>query len=209
MPRIYDVTRTIGPTLRIWPGEAPFAFEQILSLDKGDTVNLTRLNLSAHTGTHMDAPWHTEPQRVHPADLPLEPYLGPARLVTVRREAGGIVPADLGLSSLAGTPRLLLHTWYSDVPDDEWSSEFIYPTVELIDWLAAQGGVLLGVDMPSVDAFDSPDLPGHHCLARHGIRNVELMRFQAVPDGIYELVALPLKLAGVCGGPLRAVLREM
>ena len=150
----------------------------------------------------MDAPWHTEPVDIHPADLPLETYIGPARLVTVARKAGGIVPADLGLDTLGGTPRLLIHSWYSDVPDNEWSSDFIYPSVELVDWLAAQGVILLGVDMPSVDAFGSPDLPSHHRLAHHDIRQVETMMFKGVPDGVYELVALPLKVAGVCGGPL-------
>ena len=209
MPRYYDVSRTISPTLRVWPGEEQFSFQQMLFLDKGDSVNLTLWKIGAHTGTHMDAPWHTEPVDIHPADLPLETYIGPARLVTVARKAGGIVPADLGLDTLAGTPRLLIHSWYSDVPDNEWSSDFIYPSVELVDWLAAQGVILLGVDMPSVDPFGSPDLPSHHRLAHHDIRQVETMMFKGVPDGVYELVALPLKVAGVCGGPLRAILREL
>jgi arylformamidase len=209
MPRIYDVSRTISPTLRVWPGEDPFAFEQLLFLERGDAVNLTKLSLSAHTGTHMDAPWHTEPVDIHPADLPLETYIGPARVVTVERQTGGIVPADLGIESMDGIPRLLIHSWYSDVPDDEWRPDFVYPTVELADWLAAEGVILLGVDMPSVDPYGSADIPCHHRLAQHDIRQVETMMLKGVSDGVYELVALPLKLADVCGGPVRAILREM
>ena len=79
----------------------------------------------------------------------------------------------------------------------------------LIDWLAAQGGVLLGLDSPSVDRFDSKELPCHHRLRHHGIATLEYLALAGVPDGRYELVALPLKIAGVCGSPVRAMLRRM
>ncbi len=209
MPRIYDVSRTISPTLAVWPGDEPFSAERQLDLARGDRVNLTRLSFSPHVGTHMDAPWHTEPVERHPADLPVDIYLGPARVVSVPRRAGAITPADLGEIALAGVPRLLIHTWYSDQTDEQWSPDFVYPSVELIDWLAEQGVILLGLDSPSVDAFTSADLPGHHRLAHHGIANLENLCLKGVPDGLYELIALPLKLAGVCGSPVRAVLREL
>ena len=143
-----------------------------------------------------------------PADLPLAPYIGPAHVVTVERRQGGIVPADFDGHDLSGTRRLLIRTWVSDQADEDWPDDFPYPTLELADWLAARGVVLLGVDMPSVDRPDSDDLPVHHRLYAHGIANLELLNLRGVPDGVYELIALPLKMAGVCGSPVRAVLRE-
>lgn len=209
MAQLFDITRTVSPALAVWPGDALVTFHQELSLAAGDAVNLTTLSLSAHAGTHMDAPWHTEGVPVHPADMPLEPFLGLARVVSVARRAGGITPADLDGHDLAGAQRVLLHTWYSDVPDERFDPAFPYPTPELIDWLADRGAILLGLDMPSVDAFGGEGLPGHHRLFARGLSVLENLVLRGVPDGEYELIALPLKLAGVCGGPVRAILRAL
>ena len=135
-----------------------------------------------------------------------QPFLGRAQVVTVRRQRGGILPDELP-PLLAPVERLLLHSWVSELPDHQWPQDFPYPTPELIHWLADQGAVLLGVDMPSVDAYESKSLPCHHLLYAQGMRHLELLRLAAVPDGIYELIALPLKMAGVCGSPVRAILR--
>ncbi|MBN2472943.1 MAG: cyclase family protein [Anaerolineae bacterium] len=210
MPQLYDITRTLSPAIAVWPGDSSFSTTQQSSLEAGDMVNVYRLAFSAHTGTHIDAPWHTEPQRVHPADLDLTPFIGPARVVTITRREGGITPADLARYDLAGVQRLLLHTWYSDeIPDERFDEGFVYPTPELMDWLADQGGLLLGVDMPSVDPFGSSTLEGHHRQFARGLRNIENLFLRGVPDGAYELIALPLKIAGVCGCPVRAILRSL
>ncbi|MBN1201017.1 MAG: cyclase family protein [Anaerolineae bacterium] len=208
-PRIYDISRTIAPSLAVWPGDTPFGFSYAMRKRDGMAVNLTTLTLSPHTGSHADAPYHIADDGVHPADLPLAPYIGPAHVVTITREHGGIVPADFDGHDLSGVKRLLIHTWVSDLPDNQWPDEFPYPTVELVDWLADMGAVLLGLDCPSVDSFDSKDLPCHHRLRARGMLNLETLRLAGVPDGMYELIALPLKLAGVCGSPVRAVLREL
>jgi arylformamidase len=204
---IYDISRPISPQLAVWPGDAPFSYEAVLSKQDGHSVNLTTLTLSAHTGSHADAPFHYDDNGEHPADMPLEKYIGPAQVVSLSRQSGGIVPTDFADVEVGKVPRLLLHTWCSDLPAEHWPENFPYPTVELIEWLAAQNVVLLGVDMPSVDAFDSQTLDGHHALYHHGIVNLESLYLQHVPDGIYELIALPLKLAAVCGSPVRAILR--
>mgnify|MGYP000978964325 CR=1 FL=1 len=209
MSTLYDITRTISPELAVWPGDTPFSCQHVARKEEGSSVNLTTLTLSAHTGSHADAPYHYESGTSHPAELPLEPYLGPAHLVTIDRRSGGIVPADFDGRDLDGVQRLLIHTWVSDLPDGQWPEDFPYPTVELIDWLAGQGVVLLGVDMPSVDEFTSKTLPCHHRLLDRRMLNLETLCFRGVPDGVYELIALPLKLAGSCGSPVRAVLRPL
>ncbi len=209
MGDLYDISRTIAPDTAVWPGDSPFSIEQLYDMREGASVNLTTLTLSPHTATHADAPWHTSAEGAHPAALDLSLYLGAAHVVHVTRRHGGITPADLGGFAPDRVERLLLRTWCSDLPDDRWPDDFPYPTVELIDWMVARGGVLLGVDMPSVDAFDSTDLPGHARLRAHGMANLELLALGGVPEGRYELIALPLKLDGVCGSPVRAVLREL
>jgi len=207
--RTYDISRTISPALAVWPGDAPFRYEHILQRRDGASVNLTTLTLSPHTGSHADAPYHFLDGAPHPADLPLDPYLGPAHLLTVSRRSGEIVLADLAGHDLRGARRVLLRTWVSALPDDAWPENFPYPALDLVDWLAAQGVILLGLDSPSVDAFDSTELPCHHRLWEHGMLHLEALRLAGMPDGVYELIALPLKLAGVCGSPVRAVLREL
>ena len=206
---LYDISRTISPELAVWPGDTPFSFQQVLDLRAGNSVNLTSMTLSPHAGSHADSPWHYVDVERHPADAPLDKYIGPAHVVTVARQHGGIVPDDLIGSDLSGMQRLLIHTWISDLPDHEWTTEFPYPTVELADWLAVRGVVLLGVDMPSMDRFDDQQLGCHHRLYEHGIVNLESLMLAAVPDGIYELIALPLKIAGICASPVRAVLRPL
>ncbi len=209
MPRLYDISRTLSPALTVWPGDTSFSLEHKLRLSEGASVNLTTLTLSAHTGTHADAPYHYTVVGEHPSELPLEKYLGPAHVATITKQHGGITPADFDKHRLDGMQRLLIHTWVSLWPDDRFPEDFPYPTVELIDWLGEKGVVLLGVDMPSVDYFGSKELECHHRLYQHGIANLETLRLAGVPDGVYELIALPLKIAGACGSPLRAVLREL
>ncbi|MBX3064007.1 MAG: cyclase family protein [Anaerolineae bacterium] len=204
--RIYDITRTVSPSLAVWPGDAPFSFQQILDKKSGNSVNLTTLTMSAHVGSHADAPWHYDDDGEHPDQMPLEKYVGAAHVITIERREGGIIPADFDGHDLSGLQRLLIHTWVSDLPDSQWPHDFPYPTVELIDWLSLKGVVLLGVDMPSVDRFDDEQLPCHHRLYHHRIVNLETLNLKDVPDGVYQLIALPLKLQSVCASPVRAVL---
>ncbi|MCB9437052.1 MAG: cyclase family protein [Anaerolineales bacterium] len=206
---IYDISRTISPTLKVWPGDEPFSYQPVLKLSEGASVNLMTLTMSAHTGTHADAPFHHEPVNIHPSALDITTYIGPAHVVSIERQHGGIVPEDFAHADLTGVKRLLVHTWVSDLPDDEWSQDFPYPTPAFIEWMAELGIILLGVDMPSVDRFDDPTLQCHHLLYKHNIRNIETMCLRGVPDGVYELIALPLKVDHVCGSPLRAILRTL
>jgi arylformamidase len=209
MTHIYDITRTISPSLAVWPGDIPFSFEHVLGRRAGDPINLTVLKMGAHTGSHIDAPYHYDDAGAHPAKLSLERYIGPAHVATITRQHDGIVPEDFAGHDLAGMERLLIHTWASDLSDGQWPEHYPYLTLELIDWLTVRGVILLGVDMPSVDQFEDNRLSCHHHLNRHGIAILETLTLAGVPDGVYELVALPLKLAGVCGSPVRAILRTM
>jgi arylformamidase len=204
---LFDITRTVNPQTPVWPGDQSFSATPVLAIADGDSVNLTTLTLSPHTGTHMDAVFHTQRDGAHPAQMALEPYIGPARVVHVGQAAGPIAIDALPAMDWSLAPRLLLRTPVSELPPDVWPDPFPYLSVELIDWAAAQGIRLIGLDSPSVDAFDSKSLPCHQRLGHHGIVNLESLALAGVLDGVYELVALPLKLDLACGSPVRAILR--
>lgn len=206
---LYDITRTISPTLKVWPGDAQYRVNPVLKLHEGAAVNLTTLTLSSHTGTHADAYFHYTKDGAHPAEMPLEQYIGPARVVTVTKRDGPLEEADFAPGILEGARRLLIHSHVSDLPDDVWPDLFPYPSVALIDYLGTQGCVLIGLDSPSFDELASTALEGHHALARNRIVNLETLNLRGVPDGDYELSALPLKLDEACGSPVRAVLRSL
>jgi arylformamidase len=209
MGEIYDITRTVSPRTAVWPGDSPYRVEHLLRREEGGSVNLTTISLSPHTGTHADAYYHYEDQSAHPAQMPLAAYIGRARLVTVAKSDGALLPQDFESGILSGVERLLIHSAVSDLDDETWATEFPHLSVELIDFLARQGAKLIGLDSPSVDAFESTELPCHHALRRHRMVNLESLYLRGVPDGDYELIALPLKLDLTCGSPVRAVLRAL
>lgn len=202
---IYDITRPVTATLPVWPGDTPFSVTPVLRKAEGASVNLTTLKTTAHLGTHADAYYHYADDGVFIGAMPLDAYIGPARVVTVARSDGPLLPEDVG--DVAGAQRLLIHSAVSDL-GEVWPEQFPYLSVALIDWLAQSGIRLIGLDSPSVDAFDSKDLPCHHALRRLGMVNLESLYLRDVPDGDYELIALPLRLDGACGSPVRAILRK-
>ncbi len=206
---LYDITRTITLDLQVWPGDTSFSAAHALRLEEGASVNLTTLTLSAHTGSHADAYYHYRVDGAHPMDMPLEAYIGKARVVTVTKQDGALLPKDFAHIDLTGAERLLIHSAVSDLPDYQWPQRFPYLSVELIDYLASLDIRLIGLDSPSVDAFDSTDLPCHQALYRHKMVNLETLFLRDIPDGMYELIALPLKLDLACGSPVRAVLRSL
>ena len=206
---IYDITRPVNAQTAVWPGDQPYRLRHSLRRSEGASVNLTALEATLHLGTHMDAWYHSDDDGATAAQMPLAACIGPARLVTVACNDGPLEPADLAHVSLAGVQRLLLRSAVSELAADVWPLAWPWPGAALIEELAAGGLRLLGLDSPSVDHGDSKDLPGHHALRRHGIVTLESLWLSDVPDGDYELVALPLRLENACASPVRAILRDL
>ena len=205
---LYDITRTVSSELPVWPGDTPYNITHTMRKAAGEAVNLTTMQATLHLGTHADAYYHFADEGAFVDAMPLTAYIGPALVVTVDRDDGSLQPEDFAHVDVTGAERLLIHSPVSAM-GDEWPERFPYLSVGLIDWLAALDVILVGLDSPSVDAFDSPDLPCHHALRRHNMVNLETLNLHGVPDGRYELVALPLKLHGACGSPVRAILRTL
>jgi arylformamidase len=202
---LYDVSRPLAATTACWPGDTATAFGLGWRIRDGASVNVGTLTASVHAATHCDAPFHYDDAGPTVDRLPLTSFLGPAWLVDVAGCPGRWRERLEGLD-LAAAPRVLFRT-------GGWPGSGVFPESvpvmepELPGWLGGRGVVLVGVDLPSVDALDSKALANHHALGRHGIAIVEGLWLAGVPEGRYELIALPLKIAGADGSPVRAVLR--
>ncbi len=205
--RIHDISRPLRAGLGVWPGDTPFSFDFVARIRDGSSVNVGRIEMSVHSGAHVDAPLHFEDGAPDVASVPLDRYLGPCVVADVRPTRRGIVPGDLppSLDADARATRRVLLRSYAARPA-EFDEGMAHATPELAAWLEERGVVLLGIDTDSMDAFESKDLPAHHRLARAGIAILEGIDLSAVAVGRYDLVALPLRIAGADGSPVRAVL---
>ncbi|MFZ0545040.1 MAG: cyclase family protein [Candidatus Promineifilaceae bacterium] len=208
MTTYIDISRTLFPGTAVWPGDTPFELRQMLKRSQGDSVNLTTLVTSAHTGTHVDAPHHFSDDSTGIDEMALRIYWGPAQVVTVAKTGGPLYPADFAAYDLRQAERILVRSSAEKREESEFPSEFIYPSPELADFLHEQGIILFGSDAPSMDAQDDDALPGHRALLRNGIAILEWLNLSETADGLYELSALPLKIAGGDGSPVRAALRK-
>jgi arylformamidase len=166
------------------------------------------LTLSPHTGAHADAPLHYDADGAASGALSLEPYLGPCRVI----HAVGVRPLvrweHLAHALDALPPRVLVRT-YRRMPFDRWDADLPALAPETIERLADAGVLLVGIDSASIDPADSKPLPSHQVIRRRGLRVLENLLLDAVPEGDYELIALPLKLTTADASPVRAVLREL
>ncbi|MEZ4517909.1 MAG: cyclase family protein [Chloroflexota bacterium] len=157
--RLIDISRSLNPTIAVWPGDTPLELQRKASLAEGDTVNLTTLVVSSHTGTHVDAPYHFLDDGPTLETVDLSVYWGPAQVVTVTKEAGALVPADFAHADLTLAPRLLVHSKASHKDPTQFHHDFVYPSPELADFLWIAGIILYGADAPSMDASDSETPP--------------------------------------------------
>lgn len=204
---IYDLSPTIRPEIPVWPGDTPFHSRLTWSIAEGASVNLSAITTTPHLGSHADAPFHTEPRGEGISEMPLDRYIGPCRVVRVPPQPL-IEPRHVEGIDLANPGRILFKS--ESVRDRKTFPErFTALSPELATLLAEKGALLVGMDTPSVDPFDSKTLDAHHALFRGGIAILEGLVLDGVPEGVYELIALPLKMAGLDASPVRAVLRSL
>ena len=204
---IYDITPPISERLHVWPGDTPLSREVLYDMKRGDGITLSTLHATVHLGAHADAPSHYGAGAAAIDERDLAYYLGPCQVMRVPAPRGTrITPARLPRPVL--TERLLLAT--GTFPDPEqFNEDFAALDPELVEVLHGQGVTLVGIDTPSVDLFDSPDLPAHRMLLRCDMAILEGLALADVPEGVYELIALPLKLVGFEASPVRAILRTV
>ncbi len=211
---IHDISPPLNPRLAVWPGDTPLTRQVQLQIGKAapgskivSEITLSTLRGTAHLGAHADAPSH------YGADAPaidarsLDYYLGPCQVVRVAApRRSRITPDDLRVPVTA--PRVLIDT--GTHPDPEvFREDFAALAPRLVEWLHERGVILVGTDTPSVDPFESKELPAHKTFLRLDMAILEGLVLKDVPQGEYELIALPLRLVGFDASPVRAVLRTL
>jgi arylformamidase len=202
---LYDISPPISEALKVWPGDVPPTREVLLDLARGDNITLSALRATVHLGAHVDGPIHYAlgGQAIH--ERPLDFYLGPCQVIGVDVASRSRIRVE-DVASPIVAERVLFRTG-TFLDPTVFYEDFAALEPGLIDHLHQNGVRLVGIDTPSVDLFDSADLPTHHAVFAHDMAILEGLDLSVVPDGVYELIALPLRLVGFDASPVRAVLR--
>ncbi len=207
MSKIIDVTIPLSVQIPVYPGDPHFVRDLVERIDAGGACNVSRLHMSAHTGTHVDAPYHFLADGGTVDKLPLEIMMGKARVVFVAA-AQRIERSDLEPCDLRDDLRLLIKTRNSGLlrhPD--FQEDYVHLSPDAATYLVQAGIKLVGFDYLSIDPHPSPDHAAHHVLLEAGVVLVEGLDLSAVEPGEYEMVCLPLRVEGGDGAPARVVLR--
>lgn len=207
-PDIIDLSPPLSPETPVWPGDPRVVLRQPFHLARGDDFTLTELAMSAHTGTHVDAPAHYLPDAAGVDQLPLDVLIGPARVVDIG-DAGLITASTLDrLAIPPGTERVLFltrNTARGLMRSPRFHTDFVALAADGAQWLVDRGVRLVGVDYLSIAPYDAL-APTHRILLKAGVVIVEGLDMTDVEPGDYTLVCLPLKLQGAEGAPARAIL---
>jgi arylformamidase len=200
---LIDVSVTIRPRMPIYPGNPGVRIALAQSLERGDPANVARLDLGAHTGTHVDAPRHFLPDGAGAERLDLDAFVGPCVVADAMAARGAIDEAAVAALDLpVGADRVLLRTPNSRLWErDEFSPDFVGLDAGGAATLIERGARLVGIDYLSIGDPDA-----HRALLGHDVAVVEGLDLRAVAPGAYLLVCLPLRIEGADGAPARAVL---
>lgn len=204
---LYDISPLISSRLQVWPGDTPPRREVLCDLKRGDPITLSTLHATVHLGAHADAPSHYGPDAPAIHARGLDYYLGPCQVIRVPAPRGAAILPD-AIKPPIIAPRVLLAT--ETFPDpDKFNEDFAALTPDLVASLYGRRVKLIGVDTPSVDLFASKDLPVHRTFLKYDMAILEGLVLTDVPEGIYELIALPLRLEAFDASPVRAILRPL
>lgn len=204
---IIDISQSVRPGIAGFPVDTVYEEGFVARIGPGCPVNVGRMTLSTHCGTHADAPLHYDPSGKAMAAVALDPFLGPCRVIDARGP-GALCGPEAVASFLEGAPpRILLRLAERHDPYG-WNPAFRALEPQTVELLAAKGVVLVGIDTPSVDPETSKELPSHMAARKADMRILENLVLAHVEPGDYELVALPLKLENLDASPVRAVLRR-
>lgn len=204
--KIWDISPAVDEQAAVFPGDAVYSQKLHFALSPGCPVNVNTLTFSPHTGAHADAPMHYANGEPAIGAVDLLPYLGPCRVIHCLDCGPLVQPQHIAHALDKLPPRVLLRT--AAAASQSWAL-FTAIAPATLALLATKNITLVGIDTPSVDPATSQDLPSHQLLLKHGLRVLENLVLDEVPEGDYELIALPLKLTKADASPVRAVLREL
>ena len=205
---LIDISPIVDSSINVWPGDTPFVQTINVDMNAGGNLTLSDIRTSVHVGAHADAPSHYTANGADIASRRLDFYLGRCVVIHVEVPRSQRITSEHLNGKVLSAPRVLFRT--GTFPDHRnWNRDFASLSPELVDHLHERGVVLIGIDTPSVDAFDSKALEAHQAFARNDMAILEGLVLDGVPEGEYELIALPLRIRGADASPVRAVLRTL
>lgn len=204
---LIDISPAVSTTYPVWPGDAPVSQEMVYSFSKGDNANVSTLRSTVHLGAHADAPSHYAKEGKSIGERSLDYYLGLCQVIRVSvSPKHKITPKDL-LEDIQA-PRVLIATHFQQ-SIDSFEKDFPAFSEELMDYFHAKKVITVGIDTPSIDLYtDCGILAAHKLAHKYDMAVLECLDLKVVEPGLYELIALPLKLMGFDASPVRAILRK-
>lgn len=206
--KLWDISPPVDARSPVFPGDTPYTQQWAATLTEDCPVNVSAITLSPHVGAHADAPLHYDPQGAAVGALDLKPFLGRCRVVHAIGSGPLITTAHLQ-HALHDLPERVLVRTYRQMPLDRFDTQLTAFDPDAVQQLADLGVLLIGTDSASIDPADSKQLPSHQVIRQRGLRVLENLLLDDVPEGDYELIALPLKLMSADASPVRAVLRQL
>jgi arylformamidase len=213
MPIYHDITVPVSANTPLWPGDGPLEVELVASMADGDGANVSRVCLSTHTATHVDAPFHFFQDGKKLWEIPLDTFIGPCWVADFP-ELDAIDEANLEAAVPPGTERLLLKTRNSKLWEtgrSDFATDYAYVTTAAAQWCVRRGIKLVGIDYLSLDDYSDYDgsEPGAHlALLRNEVIILETINLTGIAPGEYHLICLPLLVGNGDGAPARVVLVE-
>ena len=208
MKRLWDISPPLHTRSPVFPGDTPYSQVWGATIGPGCPVNVSQITTSPHAGAHADAPLHYAQGAPTIGEVDLAPFLGPCRVIHAIDVGALVRPEHLAHAQADLPPRGLVRT-STHAGVDRWVVDFSAVSPETPERLADRGVRLVGIDTASVDPAASKTLDAHQVLRRRDLRVLENLVLDEVPEGDYELIALPLKLMEADASPVRAVLREL
>lgn len=208
--KLYDVTLPISNDLPVWPGDPSVSIMATKSILKGDQCNITKIQMGAHTGTHLDAPLHFFKDGGTIDTIPIETFIGPCLVVELDSEVL-IEREDFRKYNLNGHSRILIKTENSELwanKINSFSTNYVALGIGAAEYLLERNVSLIGIDYLSIEKFQSDGSPVHKLLLKNNVTILEGLNLSGVKEGVYELICMPLKLHGCEGAPARVLLRE-
>ncbi len=208
MPNIWDISPPLQANTPVFPGDTAYQQHWSATLGPGCPVNVSAITLSPHAGAHADAPLHYDPQGEAAGALDLAPYLGPCRVIHAMG-CGPLVEWRHIEHALTDVPARVLVRVYQRMPQTQFDTALPAFAPDTVEQLADLGVLLIGTDSASIDPASSKALHSHQVIRQRNLRVLENLLLDDVPEGDYELIALPLKLMTADASPVRAILRTL
>ena len=208
MKTLWDISPPVHAGAPVFPGDTAYAQQWVASIGPGCPVNVSAITLSPHVGAHADAPLHYDPNGAAIGQVPLDAFIGPCRVIHAIG-AGPLVHIEHLAHALTDLPPRVLVRTYAHMPQAAFDDDLPAFAPQTIERLADLGVLLIGIDSASIDPASSKTLDSHQVIRRRGLRVLENLLLDEVPEGDYELIALPLKLTTADASPVRAILRSL